>query len=98
VEAFGLLNRVLTLKQQDLQDSRRAWHTNSARSELQTDERFPSLGSQSPGMKQNADGSYDIYFGPKAPVDNESNWVQDRSGQRLVHHPTHLRPALTMVR
>ena len=26
-------------------------------------------------VKKNADGSVDIYFGPKAPADKESNWV-----------------------
>jgi len=32
-------------------------------------------GSQSPGLKENADGSVDIYFGPKAPAGKEANWV-----------------------
>ena len=31
--------------------------------------------SQSPGLQKNADGSVDIYFGPKAPAGKESNWV-----------------------
>jgi hypothetical protein len=31
--------------------------------------------SQSPGLQTNADSSVDIYFGPKAPVGKESNWV-----------------------
>ena len=26
-------------------------------------------------MQKNADGSVDIYFGPKAPAGKESNWV-----------------------
>ena len=34
-----------------------------------------SQSSQSPGLQKNADGSVDIYFGPKAPVGKESNWV-----------------------
>jgi hypothetical protein len=39
-------------------------------------------GSQSPGLQTNADGSVDIYFGPKAPPDKESNWVPTNpSGQ-----------------
>jgi hypothetical protein len=38
--------------------------------------------SQSPGLQKNADGSVDIYFGPKAPGDKESNWVPTNpSGQ-----------------
>src|SRR5271165_2233950 len=51
------------------------------RSELQTDEQFPSLGSQNPDVKQNPDGSNDIYFGPKAPQGKEGNWVQTVPGK-----------------
>ncbi len=50
------------------------------RSELQTDQRFPSLSSQKDVVK-NSDGSYDVYFGPKAPVGKESNWVQTVPGK-----------------
>ncbi len=32
-------------------------------------------GSQSQGLQKNADGSVDIYFGPKAPAGKDSNWV-----------------------
>jgi hypothetical protein len=39
-------------------------------------------GSQSPGLQKNADGSVDIYFGPKAPPGKDSNWVPTNpSGQ-----------------
>jgi len=39
-------------------------------------------GSQSPGLQKNADGSVDIYFGPKAPAGKDSNWVPTNpSGQ-----------------
>jgi hypothetical protein len=31
--------------------------------------------SQSPGLQKNADGSVDLYFGPKAPAGKETNWV-----------------------
>src|SRR5262245_52756870 len=31
--------------------------------------------SQTPGLKKNADGSADIFFGPTAPAGGESNWV-----------------------
>lgn len=51
------------------------------RSELQTDQRLPSTGSQNPDMKKNADGSYDVYFGPKAPAGQEGNWVQTVPGK-----------------
>lgn len=36
--------------------------------------------SQSRDLKKNADGSTDIYFGPKAPAGKESNWVPTRAG------------------
>lgn len=34
-----------------------------------------SRSSQNPDLKKNADGSVDVYFGPKAPEGKESNWV-----------------------
>ena len=34
-----------------------------------------SRSSHTPGLQKNADGSVDIYFGPKAPEGKESNWV-----------------------
>jgi hypothetical protein len=41
-----------------------------------------SRGSQSQGLQKNADGSVDIYFGPKAPADKDPNWVPTNpSGQ-----------------
>jgi hypothetical protein len=41
-----------------------------------------SRGSQSQGLQKNADGSVDIYFGPKAPAGKDSNWVPTNpSGQ-----------------
>lgn len=35
----------------------------------------PSLASNNLDVKKNADGSTDVYFGPKAPAGKESNWV-----------------------
>jgi len=34
-----------------------------------------SRSSQNPELQKNADGSVDVYFGPKAPAGNEPNWV-----------------------
>jgi hypothetical protein len=51
------------------------------RSELQTDERFPSISSQNTDVKKNTDGSYDIYFGPKAPAGKGGNWIQTVPGK-----------------
>jgi hypothetical protein len=36
---------------------------------------WASRSSQTPGVQKNVDGSVDVYFGPKAPADKESNWV-----------------------
>jgi len=34
-----------------------------------------SRSSQIPEMQKNADGSIDVYFGPKAPAGKDTNWV-----------------------
>jgi hypothetical protein len=39
------------------------------------DQKWSSRSSQSPKLRTNSDGSVDIYFGPKAPAGQESNWV-----------------------
>lgn len=56
-------------------------YDTQTRSQLQTDQQFPTLGSQDKGIKKNADGSYDIYFAPKAPKGQESNWLQTIPGK-----------------
>ena len=35
----------------------------------------PSLASNDAAVQKNADGSTDVYFGPKAPTGKEANWV-----------------------
>ena len=40
-----------------------------------------STGSQNPAVKKSADGSFDVYFGPKAPAGQEGNWVQTIPGK-----------------
>jgi hypothetical protein len=42
-----------------------------------------SRSSQSQGLKTNADGSVDFYFGPHAPAGNESNWIPTKAGGRF---------------
>ena len=37
--------------------------------------RWVGRSSQTPGLQKNADGSVDLYFGPKAPATRESNWI-----------------------
>ena len=56
-------------------------YDNQTRSMLQTDERFPGIDNNKTGMIKNADGSYDVYFGPKAPKGQENNWVQTIPGK-----------------
>ena len=42
---------------------------------------WPALASNSGKLQQNADGSFDLYFGPKAPAGKESNWVETLPGK-----------------
>jgi len=56
-------------------------YDNQTRSMLQTDARFPSLGSQSGGVVVNPDTSVDVYFGPTAPAGHEANWIQTVPGK-----------------
>ena len=56
-------------------------YDNQTRSMLQTDEQFPSIGSQRKGIVANADTSVDVYFGPTAPEGHEANWVQTIRGK-----------------
>jgi hypothetical protein len=51
------------------------------RSELQTSQPFPSKNNVRDKLAQNADGSVDLYFGPKQPAGEESNWVQTVAGK-----------------
>ena len=56
-------------------------YDSQTRSMLQTDQQFPAVGSLTKGLLVNADGSVDVYFGPKAPVGKENNWVQTIPGK-----------------
>ena len=51
------------------------------RSMLQTDQRFPTVGSQRPGIEANPDTSVDAWFGPVPPPQGEANWVQTIPGK-----------------
>jgi len=51
-------------------------YDTQTRSMLQTDQKYAGLNSLGEGLKQNADGSVDIYFAPKAPQGQEDNWIQ----------------------
>jgi len=51
------------------------------RSELQTDQLFPSRNNQRDDLIQNEDGSHTLYFGPEAPEGKENNWIQTVPGK-----------------
>jgi hypothetical protein len=50
-----------------------------SRSELQNGQKLPSVSSYTSPI-QNPDGSYDIYFGPRAPKEKR-NWIQTVEGR-----------------
>ena len=56
-------------------------YDTQTRSMLQTSQPFPTVGSQSKGFEKNADGSYDLYFAPKAPAGKENNWLATVPGK-----------------
>jgi hypothetical protein len=56
-------------------------YDNQTRSQLQTSQKFPTVGSQTKGIRQNEDGSYDIYFSPKPPKGFENNWLATVPGK-----------------
>jgi hypothetical protein len=56
-------------------------YDNQTRSMLQTDQQFPSIGSQKEGLVINPDTSVDVWFGPTAPAGHEANWVQTVRGK-----------------
>ena len=48
---------------------------------LQTDQQYPSIGSQKKDIVINPDTSVDVWFGPAAPAGHEANWVQTVPGK-----------------
>ena len=59
-------------------------YDNQTRSMLQTDQQYPSVSSQNKSLKVNADGSVDVWFGPKTPAGMENNWIQTIPGKGWV--------------
>jgi hypothetical protein len=51
---------------------------------LQTDQKFPTVGSQTEGFKQNEDGSFDVFFSPNPTVGFENNWLQTIPGKSFI--------------
>jgi hypothetical protein len=56
-------------------------YDNQTRSLLETDQKTAGVDSNDPDMKKNADGSVTIWFGPKAPIGKEKNWIQTIPGK-----------------
>ena len=56
-------------------------YDNQTRSMLQTDQQFPGVDSNTEGLVQNEDGSWDIFIGPEAPAGYENNWIQSIPGK-----------------
>ncbi len=56
-------------------------YDTQTRSMLQTSQLFPTVGSQTEGLKKNSDGTYTVYFGPKAPAGFEKNWLETVPGK-----------------
>jgi len=59
-------------------------YDTQTRSQLQTDQPYPTIGSQTKGIQKNADGSFDVYFAPKAPKGKENNWLQTIPGKSWI--------------
>ena len=56
-------------------------YDSQTRSMLQTDQQFPGLDGNKPGVQQNADGSFDVYFAPEPPAGKQNNWLQTVPGK-----------------
>jgi hypothetical protein len=56
-------------------------YDNQTRSLLETDQKPAGLDSHAPGLKKSPDGSVTVWFGPKTPAGQESNWVQTMPGK-----------------
>jgi hypothetical protein len=56
-------------------------YDTQTRSQLQTSQPFPSKNNKRDTLIENADGSVDLYFGPKAPAGKEANWIATVPGK-----------------
>lgn len=51
-------------------------YDNQTRSLLPTDQKLAGIDSTAPNIQMNSDGGATIWFAPKAPAGQETNWVQ----------------------
>ncbi|MGR3677417.1 MAG: DUF1214 domain-containing protein [Paracoccaceae bacterium] len=56
-------------------------YSGQTRSILETDQQSGGIDSNRDGIRQNDDGSYTVYVGPKAPEGWENNWAQTMPGK-----------------
>jgi hypothetical protein len=56
-------------------------YDTQTRSQLQTSQPFPTVGSQTEGIRANEDGSHTIFFGPQPPPGFENNWLETIPGK-----------------
>ena len=56
-------------------------YDTQTRSMLQNSQKYPNVGDQTEGIRQNSDGSFTIHFGPKAPKGYENNWIETIPGK-----------------
>ena len=56
-------------------------YDTQTRSMLQTNQKYPSIDTNSKGVKNNPDGSLTVYFGPTAPKGQENNWIETVPGK-----------------
>jgi hypothetical protein len=56
-------------------------YDGQTRSMLETDQKLAGLDSNDKNIKKNPDGSVTVWFGPKAPAGQETNWVQTMPGK-----------------
>jgi len=56
-------------------------YDGQTRSLLETDQKAAGIDSNDKNLKPNPDGSYTVWFGPKAPKGKEGNWVQTVPGR-----------------
>lgn len=59
-------------------------YSGQTRSMLETDQKSAGLDSNHPSLVADEDGSYTIWFGPKAPTDHQDNWIQTLPGKSFV--------------
>ena len=55
-------------------------YDTQTRAMLPSDQKYPVINSKRDQLRYNADGSIDLYFGPRPPKGYENNWIQTMPG------------------